>query len=132
MPDQEQLDIRGQAEACVRQGDAKLEQKDYCGAIADYDLAIAVDPDYVEGYRKRARYKRLIGLFPTLIGDGDIRSGAYLTGAIADFTMAIELDPNDGSTYLQRGNAKIESRDYAGAIADYDLALNLDYGGATA
>ena len=38
MPDQERMDIRGQAEAYVRQGSAKLEQKNYCGAITDYDL----------------------------------------------------------------------------------------------
>ena len=61
MTDQNRADIRGEAEAYVRQGIAKVEQRDYTGAIADCDRAIDLDPGCAEAYRERGLAKSLLG-----------------------------------------------------------------------
>ena len=69
-------------------GVAKLKLGDYEDAIADYDQAIALNPDDADAYYNRGIAKR--GL-----GDHD--------SAIADFDQGIELKPDDGEAYFLRG-----------------------------
>ena len=46
--------------------------------------------------------------------------------AIADLDKALELDPKFALAYMNRGNAKIELKQYTEAIADYDKAIELE------
>ncbi len=88
-----------------KNGKAKVELKDYTGAIVEYTKAIEVKPNYAQAYRGRGAAK---------INLDDYR------GAIADFTKAIEIDPNDTFSYWDRGIASgfLKDYDYNGAIAD--------------
>ena len=95
----------------IRFGNYKLDACDYAAAIANYDRAIALDPDDPEAYHSR-------GIAKTEQGD--------YAGAIADYDRAIALDPDGAAAYHNRGVTKAEQGDYAGAIADYDRAIVLD------
>ncbi len=44
---------------------------------------------------------------------------------IRDYTLALERDPEFIDAYVNRGQAWQAQRDYAPAIADYNLALQL-------
>ncbi len=72
-------------------GAAKLDQRDFDGAIADFGSAIALNPNNAGYYYARgdAKHKK-----------GDIH------GAIDDFGAAIVLDPYDADYYFFRGVAK--------------------------
>jgi len=83
---------------------------DYDLAIADYDRAIELRPDYVEAYINRGT---------TYISKGDYDR------AIADFDRAIELRPNGNDAYYNRGSAYCHKGNYDLAIADYDRAIEL-------
>lgn len=50
--------------------------------------------------------------------------------ALAAYSMAIKIDPKDDASYYGRGMARAGSRDYDGAIADFDEAIKLDPGNA--
>ena len=78
----------------IKSGKAKFIQGDYRGAIADYDRAIELRPDYAEAYYLRGSAK---------MGLGDYR------GAIADYDRAIELDPKDAGAYYDRGMPSLSS-----------------------
>ena len=47
-------------------------------------------------------------------------------GAISFYDKGIESAPDVGGLYFSRGNAKAEARDYEGACADYDAAIQCD------
>ena len=110
---------RHQPQLCAAycgRGTAKGNKGDYDGAIADFDRAIAINPNYAEAYYNR-------GLVKAEQGDYD--------GAIADYDRAIAINPNYAVAYCGRGVAKAEQGDYDGAIADFDraIAINPNCGG---
>jgi len=88
----------------------RYEKRDYDGAIADYNEAIRLDPNYA-AYNNRglARYDKK---------DYD--------GAIADYYEAIRLNPNYAAAYNNRGLARYDKGDYDSAIADSSEAIRLD------
>ena len=99
------------AETHFEWGRNKFKEGDTHGAIADYDRAIDLSPEFVDAYCNR-------GFAKVMLGDHD--------GAIADCDRAIALNPDYAEAYFFRGFAKRGLGDYRGAIADYDRAIELD------
>ncbi len=125
-------------------GNVKFKQGDYVGAIADYDKAIQLKPDYAEAYNNRGLAKHEFGEHAAALVDFDEAiqlkprlSVAYnnralaksalgdLHAAIADYDEAIQLNANDAVVYKNRGVAKGELGEHAAALADYDKAIQL-------
>ena len=75
------------AETYFNRGLAKLELKDYYGAIADYTRAIELNPQYADAYNNRGYAKSNLKDY---------------NGAIADMNEALRLDPDNGQVkYLK-------------------------------
>jgi tetratricopeptide (TPR) repeat protein len=79
-------------------------------AIADYDIAITLDPNRAITFFNRAT---------ALMEKGEIDR------ALFDFDHAIELDPMSADAHVGRGRAYYQKKDYAAALTDYDVALRL-------
>lgn len=91
----------------------KYEKGDTRGAIADYDRAIALKPDYAKAYRARSTVK-----------SGKLNDSR---GALADLDRAIQLAPTDGLAYSLRGYLKYNAlNDKQGAVSDLDRGIQLD------
>ncbi|PSB40163.1 serine protease, partial [Chamaesiphon polymorphus CCALA 037] len=73
----------------------KYDKGNYRGALADYDRAIALKPDYAKAYRARSTVKS------SKLNDS--------RGALADLDRAIQLAPTDGIAYSQRGFIKSDA-----------------------
>ena len=101
----------GGALASIKEGRAKLLQKDYAGAINEYTRAIGLTRRAAGAYEGRGFAKRMLK-------DYD--------GAVADFSKAIELSPKFTTAYNERGITKSALKDYHGAIADYTQAIELN------
>ena len=99
------------AAAYANRGVAKLQKRDWDGAIADFNRALQFDPKLAKAYLDR-------GIAKTNKGDRD--------GAIADYNRALQLDPRLATAYQARGIAKLQKNDFDGAIADFDRALQFD------
>lgn len=99
------------AEFYLARGEESAGTHDYDGAIADYDTAIQLKPDYAEAYNDR-------GFAYYLKGNAE--------RAIADYTRAIELRPNYPKAYNSRGVVYM-AHGYGGAkaVADFDRAIAL-------
>jgi tetratricopeptide (TPR) repeat protein len=106
-------------------------------AIADFTMAIELNPKHVEAYNNRgvayegegdhdraiADFTKAIALDPKYIRAYNNRGGAFnknghLDRAIADYTMAIALDPKHISAYYGRGFAYEKMGDKERAIGD--------------
>jgi len=101
-----------EAEAYLKRGEANAGAHKYDDAIADYNMAIGLRPDYAEAYNDRGHAYHWKG------GNGD--------RAIADFTRAIELRPNYPTAYNNRGVVYMAGGHAAQAIPEFDRALELD------
>jgi tetratricopeptide (TPR) repeat protein len=78
-------------------------------AIADYNKAIELSPNFAGFYANR----------------GNIyQSQGNLQQAIADYNTAIEKNPDDTSSFYNRGLAYYGLEEYAKSLADYSTALN--------
>ena len=80
-------------------------------ALANYEKAIALKPDYTIVYYIRGCLR-----FETK----DYR------GALADYDKCIDLDPENELAYNNRGAIKSRLEDLDGALADYNKAIALD------
>ena len=77
-------------------------------AMADYDRAISINPNYAAAYNNRCIVKSALG---------------QKQAAIADCDRAIALNPNFAEAYSSRGNTKSDLGQKQAAIADYDRAI---------
>ncbi|MEL6556446.1 MAG: tetratricopeptide repeat protein, partial [Cyanobacteria bacterium J06621_11] len=85
------------------------EQGDYDRAIADYDKAIEINPDYVSAYFSR--------------GIAWSKQEDY-GRAIADYDKAIEIDNESAQAYDYRGRSWFGKGEYSMAIADFEKAIS--------
>jgi tetratricopeptide (TPR) repeat protein len=91
-------------------GDTKSKNKDYQGAIDEYDRAIAIAPQYAAAY----------------IGRGQARNGSIdLVGASEDFNRAIALAPSNAAFYIIRGKARFNWSNQEAAMNDFNQAIVL-------
>ena len=91
----------------------KYNKQDYRGALADYDRAISIDPNYAKAYSYR----------------GFVKAGQLqdYRGGLADLNRAIQLDPKLADAYMNRGQLKEQAlHDVRGGLADYNLAIKLN------
>ncbi len=122
-------------------GEGKMALADYDGAVADFDRAIALAPEFLNAYNARglakdkkndhegaiADYSRAIALNPGFADAFCNRGFARMalknfTGTIADETEAIRVKPDLAKAYELRGDAEIATGDAVHAIADLDKA----------
>ena len=125
-------------------GNRKYQQRLYADAIADYDEAIRLKPDYAGAYYNRGNAKHSLEQYEQTIVDydeairlkPDYAKAYYNRGnakhsleqyeqAIADYDEAIRLKPDYAKAYYNRGNAKGLLGQYEQAIADYDEAIRI-------
>jgi tetratricopeptide (TPR) repeat protein len=99
--------------ALTFRGNAKHSQGDNTAAIADYNQALTLQPDYR----------------PALIGRGiAYRETNDPTRAMADFDQAIKLDPKDAKALYERGVTKGKIGDGPGGDADLAAAKAINPG----
>ncbi len=77
-------------------------------AIACYDAALGLAPDYVEAINNKGNAYASIGKFPE---------------ALAAFDKAIQMKPEAANFKCNRGMARRSAGDLAGACADWQQAV---------
>ncbi len=121
--------------------------RDYDQAIADYNQAIRLFPQYAFAYSNRGNawaarqdfdkaitdYNEAIRLDSRYAVAYNNRAYAWRARkeydkAIADYNEAIRLDPRYAVAYRNRAYTWDARKDYEKAIADYDEAIRLDPG----
>ena len=103
------------AVAFTNRGLAHKSKGQWDRAIADYDEAIRLKPDFVFAFHNR--------------GNAYYYKG-QLDRAIADFSEAIRLKPGLAEAFGNRGNVYRKKGQFDRAIKDYDRAINLKPDGA--
>jgi tetratricopeptide (TPR) repeat protein len=97
-------------------GLAFLDRSDVPHAIADFNRAIELAPDFAPAYQNR--------------GNAWYARGNY-GHAIADYDATIKLDPNSPSPYVNRAAVRRDLGYTDGALEDYQKAISLGADRAT-
>ena len=77
-------------------------------ALASYDKAIALKPDYAEAYSNRGNTLKAMG---------------NLSESIASYDKAVKLRPNYADAYYNRGNALQDINELHAAVKSYEMAI---------
>ncbi|MDB9358738.1 tetratricopeptide repeat protein, partial [Nodularia spumigena CS-588/02] len=121
------------------------EQKKWELALADYNQAIQINPEYADAYYNRgnlyyehkkwelalADYTKAIQINPEYDLAYNNRGLNYKEQrkwelALADYTKAIQINPEDAIPYNNRGNLYSEQKKWELALADYNQALQIN------
>lgn len=90
----------------IAKEDLNFSQK----ALADYNTAIELAPDFVSARINRGALLDKLGRYEN---------------ALNDYNAAITIDPNNSMAYLNRGNTKFNLQDNRGACKDWKMAKEL-------
>jgi tetratricopeptide (TPR) repeat protein len=140
----ERVPALDQSTVCFYRGNTYHYKSDLDRAIADFDQAIQLQPDFSCAYNNRGNayadkgdtdhaitdYDRVIQLQPDLAEAYNNRGTAYgqkgdYDRAIADFDQAIQLQPDLAEAYNNRGLTYGRKGETDRAIADFDQAIQL-------
>lgn len=126
----------------LERGEYLSANKNYAGAIAEYSLAIQLNPTFAEAYNDRgfahylraddaqlaiADFTRAIELRPDYPKAFNSRGVVYMSNgyesslAIADFDQAIALKPDFRYAYINRANARLARHPWL-ALSDFHRA----------
>lgn len=120
-------------------GMAQMTVRNYQGAIADFDKALQLTPDFALAWFQRgiARYRnhktesnRVDDNIPADVASQMVKH--ELSEAISDLDRTIELSPSMPFPYYDKGNLLVEMQDYTSALAAYTQAIEAkpDFGEA--
>lgn len=96
------------ADTLFQQGNDKITEGDYQGAVEAFTQLLQLNPKDGEAYYNR-------GLALAQLEEYE--------KAIADYSKVLELNPEDVEAYDNRALARAQLEDYVGAIADYSQVL---------
>jgi tetratricopeptide (TPR) repeat protein len=97
------------AQALTARGFARMLQKDFVGALPDFDAAIEQNPNLAT-----AHYYR-----------GALLAQSDPDRAIADLNKAISINPKDADFFRERSSIYIKRQNYERGIADLTTAIGL-------
>lgn len=131
-------------ESLVKSAASKITVKDYWGALADADKAVAQDPTNHAAYYYRAVAENLLGRYEAAIEDAtralvinpadissrDARAWAFLRvgrlhDAIADSNHSLEINPKNAYAFANRAYAYEKMGDLTGMLRELKTAAAL-------
>ena len=148
---QEALRIQEHPFALSNYGSVQLKLQHPEEALASFDRALAIKPDYAEAFNNRGNvlgelkrfeealtsYDRALALKPdyaeALNNRGKVlQTHRHYEEALASYDRALALKPDYAGTLNNRGNVLLALKRHEEALASYDraLALKPDYAGA--
>ena len=131
------------AEKFYNNGISNFANKNFSGALNDFNQAIALKPDFERAYYNRGTTKFEMKDYNGAIADFDKAltinqtADSYFSrgqskyalgnkdGAIADYTKTVEVKADYAQAYYYRGGIKFENEDYKGAIDDFTKAITI-------
>lgn len=92
----------------MRTGSAAMEREDYAGALITFDQIVKIEPEFAEGWNKRATVLYLLGDYE---------------GSLADIEQTLKLEPRHFGALAGRGLVLMEMSDEEAALKAFEDAL---------
>jgi tetratricopeptide (TPR) repeat protein len=132
------------ADSYLNRGLAKDELNRTQEAIKDYDMAVAINPDNPAFYSNRGVAKGKLGKLEDAVSDfnkalnlkpddeATLSNRGYANvllnrneDAMKDYNRSLEMNPNE-KAYYNRAALKYKTKDFEGAVADCNQAIQLN------
>ena len=98
-------------DAFYQQGIEKAQRKDYQGAIAAFDQALHLAPEFAAAYHQRGLAYFHLNAF---------------AAAISDYSQALQLEPDNASLHFGRALVHLATGDLPAALQDASQAIRLN------
>jgi tetratricopeptide (TPR) repeat protein len=120
--------VEERAKFWVTKGNKKMNSENYKGAIKDFNFAIALDPNNADALLARDTAKKVLAKVPNERSAEGERNGnsGY---SIPSSGQSVE---ERAKFWVTKGNKKMNSENYKGAIKDFNFAIALDPNNADA
>jgi tetratricopeptide (TPR) repeat protein len=145
------ISLKTQKEEWLKKGADLRHLKHYEEALAAYEQAIRLDPNYARAYNNKGdilydlkRYEEALATYEQAIRLDPNYARAYnnkgvvfrhlkrYEEALATYEQAIRLDPNDANAYYRKGHVLERLKRYEKALAAFEQAIHLDPNNANA
>ncbi len=107
-----------------KRGVAKAAKKDYVGAIADYSMAIAINPQFYNAYLNRGNLWVYLGDFAQKVGQPEVAQRDYQL-ALNDYGQAVRLNPMNSAAYENRAELYSDLGMHSLALQDKGRVIQL-------
>ena len=107
-------------DAYFQKGTVEVETEKFNEAIETLTKTIQKSPKHAQAY-----FVRGISHFEEASRKEFDHKKSHLHSALSDFNKCLEIDEKIEPAYFDRGEVKMELRDYIGAIADFKKAIEL-------
>lgn len=98
----------GNYDDLIQAGENRISQRDYYGAIDEFNEAISTFPSRPEAYAGRAAARKRLQDY---------------NNALSDIDKATDLDPSYAEAYIVSGDIHADLQEYELALVDYNMAL---------
>lgn len=115
----------------IIQGNLRYESGDYQAALNAFNQVLNLDPNNIEAYNRRSTVRSALRDYEGALEDLDKATNLSLSNELSLQPTAVATVGPSAKDYYHRGVEKLQTKDFQGAIEDFNQVLQMNGNDAT-